>query len=298
MTSDNVRRLLPGWTLLLFSVALAHTFPVCSAEEPPLKVTWHTSYREAMDEAERCNKMLFIYFCDPEGTTACRQFKEEVLSQPQVCRKLQDYVCVELPLNAEIMVQGKPTVVLEHEAFREMLGRPGIAIVDFRSPNAPLRGAVVSTFPITEKLRYSVEQTLVILNLPPGTLTQRTLIFAVRIHPDRPAGADGEPLPELMDEAAQHAQYQAEIRLQGHHFWAVRFRRILARLPGGLSPREVCAESWPGENLVEAAIECVRCWRLSEGHWSAVRARSRFFGFDMRRGSNGVWYATGILAAE
>ena len=33
----------------------------------------------------------------------------------------------------------------------------------------------------------------VILDLPPGTLTQRTLIYAVRTHPERPASADGQP---------------------------------------------------------------------------------------------------------
>jgi len=207
-------------------------------------------------------------------------------------------VCVQLPRDAKITVGGEPVILLEHTAFYEMLGRPGIAIVDFRSADANLRGTVVSTFPITEKLWYSPERMAVILDLPPGTLTQRTLIYAVRIHPEKPASTDGEPLPDLLEEAQGHSQYQAGIRRQGHHFWESRFRRIVARLPGGLSAREVCAESWPGENLVEAAVECVRCWRLSDGHWSAVRASHRFFGYDMKRGGNGVWYATGIFGTN
>jgi hypothetical protein len=65
-----------------------------------------------------------------------------------------------------------------------------------------------------------------------------------------------------------------------------------------MTASEVCAESWPGENLVEAAVECVRCWRLSQGHWSAVRAAHRLFGYDMKRGSNGIWYATGIFGRD
>ncbi len=69
-------------------------------------------------------------------------------------------------------------------------------------------------------------------------------------------------------------------------------------IAGRAAPREVCAESWGGQHLVEAAIECVRCWRLSSGHWSAVCARSRFFGYDMKLGANGVWYATGIVDAR
>jgi hypothetical protein len=125
-------------------------------------------------------------------------------------------------------------------------------------------------------------------------LTQRTLIYAVRIHPERPASALGCPDDRLLVEAESHSQYQASIRLQGHHGWNVRFSRIAAVL--GRSPREVCAESWPGQNLIESAIECVRCWRLSSGHWSAVQARNRAFGYDMKLGGNGVWYATGIFA--
>ena len=258
-------------------------------------VRWRSDYANATTVAERDSKMLFIYFCDAAAGSPCDRFKKETLDDPQVRRKLQDYVCLRLPLSAKITVQGKPVVLLEHDAFREMLGRPGIAVVDYRTNDAKLRGLVVSQFPITDTLWYTPERMAVILTLPPGTLTQRTLIYAVRIHPDHPASTDGEPLPALVEEAQEHAQYQANIRVQGHQFWESRFQRILSRLPGGGSPREVCAESWGYENLVEAAIECVRCWRCSSGHWSAVRSQSRFFGYDMKRGDNGVWYATGIV---
>jgi hypothetical protein len=86
--------------------------------------------------------------------------------------------------------------------------------------------------------------------------------------------------------------------LQGHHQWDTRFQRINTKLPPDTLACEVCAESWPGENLVEAAIECVRCWRFSEGHWSAVRAEHSVWGYDMKRGTNGIWYATGIFGRQ
>lgn len=261
-------------------------------------VAWMSDYAEAMSAAERQNKMLFVYFCDGCSGESCSRFKAETLDDVQVRRKLQDYVCVQVRLDTTITVDGKPVKLLEHEAFREMLGQSGIAIVDYRSEDANLRGAVVSTFPITQKLWYTPERMAVILQLPPGTLTQRTLIYAVRIHPEHPASTDSEPSNYLFDEAQSHSQHQAEIRLQGHHQWESRFHRIVSRLPGGLSAREVCAESWPGENLVEAAIECVRCWRLSDGHWNAVRSPNNYFGYDMKRGGNGIWYATGIFGGR
>lgn len=275
----------------------SRTRPTVVAEKP-CEIPWMNDYAKAMAEADLRNKMLFIYFCDDCGDGVCNRFKAETLDDPQVQRKLRDYVCVQVSMNEKIKIGGKEIKLLEHEAYQEMLGRPGIAIVDYRTGGAKLRGAVVSMFPITEKLWYTPERMAVILNLPPGTLTQRTLIYAVRIHPDRPASANSELSADLVDEAQSHSQYQAAIRLQGHHQWDSRFQRIIGRLPGGLSAREVCAESWPGEHLVEAAIECVRCWRLSEGHWSAVGAPNRFFGYDMKRGDNGIWYATGIFGAR
>ncbi|MEN6457799.1 MAG: thioredoxin family protein [Thermoguttaceae bacterium] len=258
-------------------------------------VRWLDNYGRAMAEAEKQGRMLLIDFFDPQGDDACRRFESETLSDPQVRKQLRRYVCLRLPVSAKIKMRGKDAVLLEQDAFEEMHGKPGIAVVDFRSRRAPLRGAVVSMFPITDRLDYSPEQMAVILDLPRGTLTQRTLIFAVRTHPEKPASTDGEPLPDLLEEAESHSQYQASIQVQGHHFWDTRFGRIIARLPGGLGAREVCAESWPGDNLVEAAVECVRSWRQSSGHWNAVSSEHPFFGYDMKRGQNGVWYATGIF---
>lgn len=263
----------------------------------PQEVCWYTDYTEAMNAADRQGKMLLLFFYAPQNLRAER-FEAESLGDAAVRRQLRQYVCARVPLDCKIRVQGKELVVLQHEAFREMLGRPGIAIVDLTDPKGRLYGTVVSMFPLTEKLWYTHQQVGSMLELPPGTLTQRTLIYAVRTHPERPASTEGQLNPHLSAEAECHADYQARIRLQGHHFWERRFYRINARLPAGCSAREVCAESWPGENLVEAAIECVRCWRLSSGHWSAVRARHFFFGYDMKRGANGVWYATGIFGGH
>ncbi|MCE5268975.1 MAG: hypothetical protein LLG00_13940 [Planctomycetaceae bacterium] len=266
-----------------------------SIQDARLAITWHKDYALAMAEADRRNAMLLIYFCDGEQAEPSRNFREETLRDPQVTSKLREYVCVKLPLTAKIKMHGKDVVLLEQEAFSEMHGSPGIAIVDFRARKEPLRGAIVSMFPITETLCYTPEQMTVILTLPSGTLTQRTLVYAVRTHPEKPASADGDLSAELSEEAESHSQYQADIRLLGHHAWESRFQRIISRLPGGFGAREVCAQSWPGEHLVEAAIECVRSWRSSSGHWDAVRSSHTYSGYDMKRGDDGVWYATGIF---
>jgi hypothetical protein len=259
--------------------------------------TWQTDYAQAMAQAKRESKMFLILFCAAGDASRCDCLADGVLDDAKVSAKLDGFVRLRLPLDATIRKNGKPLVLIEHPVFREMLGRQGIAIIDYAHKDAAYYDTVVSCFPMLRDEPYSADKVLVMLNLPPGTLTQRTLIYAVRIHPEHPASTAGELDSNLAQEAESHSIYQARIRLQGHHNWETRFQRISRRLRG-LTASEVCAESWPGEGLLQAAIECVRCWRLSSGHWSAVRARQRCYGYDMRRGSNGIWYATGIFGGR
>ena len=113
--------------------------------------------------------------------------------------------------------------------------------------------------------------------------------------PRLPASTQGQFNGVLADEANRHSSHQAAILVQGHHNWESRFHRINTRLPSGVLAQEVVAESWPAENLVDACVDCVDSWRHSPGHWEAVRTRHPLFGFDIQRGRNGIWYATGIF---
>ena len=160
-------------------------------------IVWHDDYARTVRDAQQQGKMLLIYFCDP-GDCGCNRFKAQTLDDPAVCAKLQDYVCLRAALDASIISDGKKTVLLEHEAFREMLGKPGIAIINYRREDSPEYGKVISTFPITGSLWYTPEKMGVILDLPPGTLTQRTLIYAVRTHPEKPASTEGEESSYLL----------------------------------------------------------------------------------------------------
>jgi hypothetical protein len=261
-------------------------------------IDWMEDYGEATEKANREGKMLLIFFCNADQDALCREFAERAWSNADVLAKLADYVCLRISPDAQITIDGQPQTVLKQEAFREMLGRPGVAIVDYANAGENHFATVVSVFPLTQSLRYTPQQVVTMLTLPPGTLTQRTLIFAVKTHPERPASANGDLLPRLREEAESHSNYQAAIRRQGHHRWETRFHRVNAQLPAGLTASEVCAESWPGQNLVEAAIECVRCWRSSSGHWRAVRTPQNCYGYDMKRGGNGVWYATGVFGGR
>jgi hypothetical protein len=297
----------PSYGSVTAALPLREGHPWTAGEVPALSgaparhsgdLVWQTNYQEARDAADQQGRMLLILFCRPGRCALGEQFEAETLSDPEIRKKLADVVKVKLPLDAQTAVEGKPVELLKTEAFAEMKGLPGLAMIDLRAKGSKYYGQVVSVFPFLGDRVYTVDEMREILDLPSGSLTQRTMIYAVRTHPEHPASTKGEFHPVLAEEAESHSEYQARIGLQGHHFWETRFHRINARLPAGLMASEVCAESWPGQGLLESAIECVRCWRLSSGHWSAVRAQHRVFGYDIKRGSNGIWYATGIFGRE
>ena len=50
------------------------------------------------------------------------------------------------------------------------------------------------------------------------------------------------------------------------------------------------------QGMIDSCIDCVDSWRHSSGHWRGVSRRHRAFGYDIRRGRNGIWYGTGIFA--
>ncbi len=188
--------------------------------------------------------------------------------------------------------------LIRHRSFAELQGQAGVAIIDFTNPQSKFFGHVVSIYPLSLPGALTTEDLTALLTLPTGSLTQRTLILAVRIHPERPGSTSGTLLTTLAKESESHSLHQARINNQGHHNWESRFHRISGRLPGGHLAQEVCAESWPGKGLIAAALDVVDSWRHSSGHWRAVRGRHSYYGYDMKRGSNGIWYATGIFSTR
>ncbi len=267
----------------------AHLAPIQEAD------MWLSSYAQGVAQARREKKMLLVYLYPEKNVSLREKFEGTALRDSRVLQELVHYVRVRLPESVTVDRDGKTVRLLDAPSLSEMEGQPGLFIVDYASEGEKYYGEVVSVFPFLDGRPYTADEMLAILTLPPGTLTQRTMVYAVRVHPERPRSILGRPDPYLFSEAEQHSQYQARIRLQGHHFWESRFARIIRAMRGQNTASEVCAESWPGQGLLRAALECVRCWRLSPGHWRAVSSRADAYGYDIKRGSNGVWYATGIF---
>ena len=272
--------------------------PVRAAEAKP-DLNWMTDYAAARQVAGEQRQMLLVYFRNSAEDAARREFEETTLNDPGVKKKLLGYVLLRIPAEAKVETEDGPIEPLKHDSFHAMNGRPGLAIVDFKNVDSPQHKHAVGCLPFERPVYFAtpyhrVKSVGVFLDLPAGTLTQRTMVYAVRMHPESPSSTKGFANPALLEACARHSQHQARIRLQGHHNWSTRFHEIWRQVQGD-ALQEVCAESWAGQSLVDAAIECVESWRQSSGHWSAVRSWQTYYGYDMKRGRNGIWYATGIF---
>ena len=175
---------------------------------------------------------------------------------------------------------------------------PGLFVIDHAHPEWD--GRVVSILPRTPGKYYRFEASHIdeLAALPAGSLTQRSMVLAVRIHPEHPQSTTGVCDPMLCREAAGHSGHQAAIRRQGHHGWDARSQRVVGALGGGGSASEVCAESWDNQDLLDSCIDCVASWRQSAGHWRSVSGPQSAYGYDIRQGGNGIWYATGIFLSR
>ncbi len=260
------------------------------------RVTPHTNYDLAYRQALLEKKDLVIHFRDDARL-------DDVMRHAEIRDHLNRYVYLEVPSTYEY----RGTRLLEHAALGEMNGRAGLAIVSLHDPDLPSHQEVISAHPFVPSRygwapAYGFDQVRTILDLPAAaTLSQRSMIYAVRVHPERPRSVYGAPHFAFLNHAGQHSLRQARRRHQ-HHADLVSTSYTLQRQSGcgAGSASEVVAESWGavvgGENVLEAAFSCVDAWRHSAGHWSAVSRPHRYFGYDIARGANGTWYATGIFA--
>jgi hypothetical protein len=233
----------------------------CLVAAGPVETDYATAYAAAREQS----KMLVVNV----GTSMdLSSFSES---------RSEDFVFCQLSADATITSNGNLVRLVSHPAFADLDGS-GIAVIDLQHP--AFLGQVVSVLP-QRHVTFSNVQAL--LDLPEGSLTQRTLVWALRVHPERPMSVFANPAPELMAHARNHSSVQARTNHQHHN------------LPVGIASSEIVAESWPwNHNVVDAAVDIVGSWRQSSGHWGAARKSWSHFGYDMK--TNGrKWFATGVF---
>jgi hypothetical protein len=185
--------------------------------------------------------------------------------------------------------------------------RAGLAMSRYHATRLASHGYVISAHPLVGSRyrwvpRYGLGEVKLILDLPASaTLTQRSMIYAVSVHPERPQSVYSQVHPAFLRHAEAHSRRQAGSQRMHHANLSAAIGWLGSQMGVGLgSASEVVAESWGrvvgGETVLEAAFACINSWRGSPGHWSSVAGRHRYYGYDIARGANGTWYATGIFA--
>lgn len=261
---------------------------------------WMTDYAAAYTQAKSDGKMLLIHFVQEPPLEAGQIFQQKTLQDETVRRCCRDFVLLRLPTSLELTVAEQQVKLLEHGAFSAMNGRPGLAIVDLKHQERECYTHTVSCLPFEKPAYFApdywgVKSVKHLLQLPPGTLTQRTMVYAVRCHPENPRSTEGRFEPAIASACHGHSVYQARTGTLGHQNFGARYQRLSSQL-GLSSLSEVCAMSWRGESLVAACFSCVDSWRSSPGHWSSVSAAQAAYGYDIHRGAGDTWYGTGIFA--
>jgi hypothetical protein len=257
---------------------------------------WHTSYDDAYERAVKEKKDLVIHFRNDDKM-------DEVLNSKEVQKRLRNYVLLRVPTSYEY--KGKR--LLSYDAFEDMSGTSGLAVASLHDDKLPSHNKLISAHPFVGS-RYSwapdygTREVKLILDLPSeATITQRSMIYAISVHPERPRSIEGRGHWAFLGHAERHSARQASMHNQHHADLIGAIGRMGGEMGVGLgNGSEVVAESWGnfvgGENVLEASFSCVDAWRHSPGHWGAVSRLHTYFGYDIARGSNGTWYATGIFA--
>lgn len=277
--------------------ALILTGALATAPQPAAApAEWLTDYAAAREKAKASRKDLVIYFRADDRMDA-------VLRDPDLHDWLRPFVCLRLPVD----YQYDGNRLLDHPALAAMGGRPGLVVVSLHEPKLATHNEVISAHPLVSSRYgwvpgYGPYEVATMLSLPRNaTLSQRSMIYAISIHPERPRSVQGRPLRAFLNHARRHSTVQANAQRQHHADIIMAMGQLSAESGVGVgNGSEVVAESWGavvgGETVLEAAYSCVDAWRHSPGHWGAVLRQHNYFGYDLAQGPNGTWYATGIFA--
>jgi hypothetical protein len=248
-------------------------------------------------EARDAGKMLFVFFRDEEHPRIADFYEHDVLSHDDMHDALSAVVRVVVPLDTSCPIcdpEESTPRLLAHDSFKYMYGRQGISVIDLTNPNSELYGQVISAHPFTPGRYYTVRGTKTVLGLPHGTVTQRALIYAVRIHPAAPVSTtDGKCHTSLCKMAREASRLMVQYGSVGHHDWGNRYGAIAAET--GRSASEVAAMAG-NIGLIDAAIQVVDQWYGSPVHWGIMSAPAAIFGYDLVRDSAGNWWGTGLFA--
>lgn len=282
----------------------SETQPAAESVEPAViptrrigNVDWHTDYRNAYREAKEQRKMLLVFFRDDRNAAYYDNFERTALADANLAADLNRVVRVVIPASStdygRPLTNGGRERLLDHPSFSFMYRSPGLAVVDLASVGSGVYGHVVSAHPFLSHRAESAATVRIILTLPPGSITQRALIYAMRTHPSAPQGANYGMFSGYLGYLANNHSVMMTSMGVGHHNWGARAGQVTAST--GRSPSEVAAATG-NSYMLDAAYDLVTQWRNSSAHWVIMSPPASVYALDMVQSPGGGWFGTGIFA--
>ena len=155
--------------------------------------------------------MLLVNFV-PRGKNDAQRSLEKYLQEEIAVRALlKDYVLVRVPRDERVsglksgLLRKNRGLLIDDPAFKHLGHNAGLAIVDYQHTSETFYGDVVTALPFKNGKYYRWENShlAVALGLPAGTITQRTMVWAVRTHPEAAAEHGRQTEPALGDSGDQ-----------------------------------------------------------------------------------------------
>ena len=226
---------------------------------------WHQDYLAAYQQAIQDKRMLVMLFRDSANPDSSES-RTSGFGAEELQPLLDNYVRVSLPISA-IAPSSDPntpsTRLIEHRSFRHLRGQASIAIVDLTDAQGPNYGRVVSALPLPADGRYSPEVLGNLLQLPTGSVGQRSIVLAVRTGLSGENFTSGEPSSQLQQLANRNARLMAQADQVGSYEQAQRVTSIRESFGDGVNIGELLFATEGTASVQEAAIQAVTKWMQS-----------------------------------
>ncbi|NQV24786.1 MAG: hypothetical protein HQ518_10495 [Rhodopirellula sp.] len=263
---------------------------------------WHRDYLAAYVEASLEKRYLLMFFREAVVGGEPLISTDSVFA-PSLRPILEQFSRVELPLNAAMPAPSHtngadndadlPNILLKHRSFRHLGARQGIAIVDLTDPASLNYARVVSVLPLPESGPFNSDELTLTLNLPKGSISQRTLLFAIRkTIPDSNLSMR-EFSPTLIELARRNSRYMANAGQAGHFDQEIREQRIEAEFGPQAELKELVFATESDTTIHDAALQAVTSWIGTPESFEVLDTPATAMGMEMFQNSeSGRWFVT------
>lgn len=272
-----------------------------SEEKPSEELAWHRDYLTAYVEAAQQKRYLLMLF--HEDNLQVEAPFSSAMFAPSMRPMLEQFSRVELPLDVTVPRNADsgeaekqsdvPELLLQHRSFRHLGVRPGLAIVDLTDPESANYARVVSVIPVPKAGAFSDREVMIALDLPTGSISQRTLLFMIRSTVPDSSLSMREFSPQLVELAHRSCRYMAHAGQLGSFDEDFRQNRIRETFGPQAELKQLLYATESEVTIHVAALQAVESWIESSETFDVLNGPAQAMGMDMFQASeSGRWYVT------